>query len=189
MAGPGGRPPADWVTPIVDPGALVHLGRRHKTLVACAPHPRQRPGVRLPDNLSRTGAFRARHRSPTSPTQGELNRKARLTENAPYKLMGSHLLPRARKTTDSYFGGRPGDSLTIARRRCISFPPPTGMYAHSHVARVHLVSGKRGMTLPIYSTWICDKAASQALCPGTMRTLRSRPSLCAFRNALSERAM
>jgi hypothetical protein len=37
MAGPGGRTPADWVTPIVEPGALVHLGRRHKTPVACAP--------------------------------------------------------------------------------------------------------------------------------------------------------
>ena len=34
---------------------------------------------------------------------------------------------------------------------------------------------------------ICDRAASQAQAPGNIRTLRNKPSLCALRNARSER--
>src|SRR6185436_7232758 len=62
-------------------------------------------------------------------------------------------------------------------------------YSQSQYGRVHPASGRRGTVLPRYSMPLCDCAASHASDPGEMQTLRSRPSLCAFRKALSERAM
>jgi hypothetical protein len=74
-----------------------------------------------------------------------------------------------------------------ARRR--SRLLPEGAYLQLQIPRVHSGSGNRGTTLPVYSMSCRDRAASQAWGPGEMRTLRNKPSLCAFRNARSERAI
>jgi hypothetical protein len=77
--------------------------------------------------------------------------------------------------------------LVVRRRRNFSLPIAT--YLHSQRLRVHRGSGKRGTVSSGYSLPNCPTTASHGLGPGRMRTPRNKPSLCAFRNARSERAI
>ncbi len=78
------------------------------------------------------------------------------------------------------------DPPTLSRR---SLALPIGTYLHSQWLRVHPASGSRGTMLPACSAPAWDRAVSQASGPGVIRTPRSKPSLCAFRKARSERAI
>jgi len=65
---------------------------------------------------------------------------------------------------------------------------PPRAHICNHIGRDPL-SGKRGTTFPMYSMPSCDRTTAQASASKEMRTLRSKPSLCAFRNARSDRAI
>ena len=80
-----------------------------------------------------------------------------------------------------------GVGLVVGRRRNFSLPIAT--YLHSQRFRLHRRSGKRGTVLPGYSLPNCPTTPAHGFGPGRMRTPRNRPSLCAFRNARSERAI
>ena len=84
-------------------------------------------------------------------------------------------------------GGLEGDFSVASSRRNRSLP--MGTYLHSQRSRVHWASGKWGTVLPEYSTPNCARTASQASCPGKIRTPRNNPNLCAFLSARNERAI
>jgi len=76
---------------------------------------------------------------------------------------------------------------SVARRRR-NFSLPIATYLHSQRLRLHRGSGKRGTVSPGYSLPNCPTPA-HGFGPGRMQTPRNRPSLCAFRNARSERVI